>query len=443
MQRKSLLRATAGLATVFIAAAACGGSSNGGSNNNAGGTTKNVPGVTATSVLIGSHQPLTGPAAPGYSEIAPSAKAMFDYINANGGINGRKITYKYLDDAYNPTNTVNVVKQLVLQDQVFAIFNGLGTPTHEKVIDFLNQNKVPDPFVASGCACWDQPQKYPYTFGWQPKYTIEGAVMGKYIADNFKGKKVAYFYQNDDFGKDGVTGLDKYIPKDMVVDRETYTAGNTDIAPQVQKLKSSGADIVVSFSIPAYTALLKLNSLKLSYNPQLFVSSVGSDPVTLSGLLEAFAKQGGASVQGNALIQGLQTVGYLPPYGGANEGPWVTLFKKIHDQAKLPFPFDGNVEYGMSVAFSFAEALKTAGKDLTRDDFVKAIENTKYQGPGIVPLTYSATDHAGFDGVQMGVIKGNTIELEGDPEVVDNNLQVSKSSYQPAKPGDAGILPSS
>ena len=320
--RKTAFRMAAGLLALSLGAAACGGSSGGGgttSGNNAGGS--KVPGVTDTTITIGSHQPLTGPAAPGYSEIAPSSKAMFDYINKNGGINGRKIEYKYLDDAYNPTQTVSVVNQLVLQDNVFAIFNGLGTPTHEKVLDFLNSNKVPDLFVASGCKCWDQPQKYPYTFGWQPKYTTEGAVMGKYIADNLKGKKVAYFYQNDDFGKDGVEGLDKYVPKSQVVARETYTTSNTDLSSSIQKMQSAGADVVVSFSIPAFTALLKLGMLKAGWSPQLFVSNVGSDPVTLSGLLESFAKKGGANVKGNQLTEGIYTNAYLPPYGGSSEGP--------------------------------------------------------------------------------------------------------------------------
>ena len=117
------------------------------------------------------------------------------------------------DDGYNPTNTVKVTKQLVLQDKVFAIVGGLGTPTHTKVVDYLNASRVPDIFVSSGCRCWDEPEKHPYTFGWQPDYLVEGKILGQYIAENFKGKKVAYFVQNDDFGADGAEGLDKYVPR--------------------------------------------------------------------------------------------------------------------------------------------------------------------------------------------------------------------------------------
>src|SRR5580704_14910805 len=159
---KAPIRLLATGAVLALAAAACGGSSSGGasttpSTNSTASTanTASAPGITATSVLIGSHQPLTGVAAPGYDEIAPASNAYFQYINANGGIDGRKIIYKYLDDGYNPAKTVTDVHQLVEQDNVFAIFNGLGTPTHEAVVPFLNQHKVPDLFVASGCLCWN------------------------------------------------------------------------------------------------------------------------------------------------------------------------------------------------------------------------------------------------------------------------------------------------
>src|ERR1700758_796831 len=152
----------AALASVAVAGCGSSSSSSGGSGGNGGAS---APGVTASSITFGSHQPLTGPAAPGYSEIAPASQAFFDYVNAHGGVFGRKIHLTYKDDAYNPTNTVNVVHQLVLQDHVFGIFEGLGTPTHTKVVSYLNASKVPDLFVASGCACWDDGTKQPYTFG--------------------------------------------------------------------------------------------------------------------------------------------------------------------------------------------------------------------------------------------------------------------------------------
>ena len=128
--------------------AASGHSSSSSSN---AALTASAPGITATQITIGSHQPLTGPAAPGYSEIAPASAAYFAYVNAHGGVYGRKIVYKYLDDAYDATKTASVVRQLVLQDSVYGMFNGLGTPTHLAAMSFLNAQKVPDVFVASGC----------------------------------------------------------------------------------------------------------------------------------------------------------------------------------------------------------------------------------------------------------------------------------------------------
>ncbi len=281
LRRNGLIGA---LLVLALTATGCGGSdSDPGSGGGAGGDTT---GVTDTSVKIGAHYPLTGPAAPGYSKIGPAAKAFYDYVNENGGVNGRKIDFVYKDDAYNPANTVQVTRQLVLQDKIFAMVGGLGTPTHTKVVDFLNQSKVPDLFVASGCLCWDEPDKHPYTFGWQSDYYREGKVLGKYVADNFAGKKIAYFFQNDDFGQDGVKGLDQFVPQDQVVTRQNYQPGNTDIGPQLTAIAQAKADVVVSFSIPAYSALLKLGTLKLGISPQLVISNVGSDPVTLSGLLE-------------------------------------------------------------------------------------------------------------------------------------------------------------
>jgi ABC-type branched-subunit amino acid transport system substrate-binding protein len=181
------------------------------------------------------------------------------------------------------------VRQLVLQDNVHAIFNGLGTPTHLAVLSFLNSQKIPDVFVASGCDCWNQPTTYPQTFGYQLDYIREGKILGQYVAKHFAGKKIGYFYQDDEFGMDGVKGLDYEIPHSMVVSRQTYVPTNVNIAPQVAALRASGAQVVVAFSIPAFTALLKLNTLKLGYSPTLVVSNVGSDPITLSGLLEVVA----------------------------------------------------------------------------------------------------------------------------------------------------------
>src|SRR3984893_12095219 len=155
MKKSQRLRwqAAAIMTAAALGVAACSSSSSSSTSSASAGSspsaarTASAPGITPTTITIGSHQPLTGPAAPGYSEIAPAANAYFQYVNANGGIYGRKVVYKYLDDGYDPTKTASIVRQLVLQDNVYAIFNGLGTPTHLAAVRFLNSQKVPDIFV--------------------------------------------------------------------------------------------------------------------------------------------------------------------------------------------------------------------------------------------------------------------------------------------------------
>jgi branched-chain amino acid transport system substrate-binding protein len=415
--------AIAVVAAAALAVAACSSGSSSGSGANSGSSsnaalTASAPGITSTTITIGSHQPLTGPAAPGYSEIAPASAAYFAYVNAHGGVYGRKIVYKYLDDGYNPTTTASVVRQLVLQDNVYAIFDGLGTPTHLAVESFLNAQKVPDVFVASGCDCWNQPSTDPETFGWQLDYVREGKILGQYVAQHFAGKKVAYFYQDDEFGMDGVKGLDYEIPKSMVVSRQSYVDTNVNIAPQVAALRASGAQVVVSFSIPAFTALLKLNSLKLGYSPTLVVSNVGEDPITLSGLLESFAKQGGATVNGNQLTAGIISDGYLPTLGDTSNS-WISLFSKVHSQYDAKAPFDGNVLYGEAVAYTFVQAMLKAGRNPTRADLVNAINAGLPQGPAVAPYAYSSTDHAGITGAYIGVINNGVLVQQGPDLTTD------------------------
>ncbi len=434
------LAAVGGITAAALAVAACSSSSSssssGPSSSGSQALTSSAPGITPTSILIGSHQPLTGVAAPGYSEIAPAANAYFQYVNAHGGIFGRKITYKYLDDGYNPTNTVTVVHQLVLQNSVYAIFNGLGTPTHLNVVSFLNSQKVPDVFVASGCACWNNPGKYPETFGYQLDYIREGKILGSYIKQHFKGMKIGYFYQNDEFGQDGVKGLDYEIPSSQVVAREAYNVAATNPAQEagglVAKLKAAGAQVVVSFSVPAFTALLRLSEATLSYSPTLVVSDVGSDPITLEGLLNSFAKKTGSF--GTTLIKDIITDGYLPSLGQASNS-WITLFKSVHDTYIPKLPFDGNVLYGMSVGYAFVQAMLKAGRNPTRADLVSALNAGNFpQGPSVAPYAYSSSDHNGITGAYIGLIKNGVLVPQGDVLTTDDTATGAVTPYMTAQP---------
>ena len=410
--KRSLVSAAL-LLGVALVVVACGSSSSSSSAGSSGSGGSTAPGVTATSITFGSHQPLTGPAAPGYSEIAPASQAFFNYVNAHGGVNGRKIQLIYKDDAYNPTNTVNVTHQLVLQNHVFGIFEGLGTPTHTKVVSYLNASKVPDLFVASGCACWDDGTKQPYTFGWQPNYTIEGKILGQYIKQHFSGQPVAVLYQDDDFGQGGLAGIAAELPASQIVSKQAYQSGTTTLAPQITQIKTSKAKVLVQFTVPIYTAIAELTSFTLGYKPQLVVSNVGIDPTTVGGLLKVVSK---GKASGTGLIEGAITDGYLPSTADT-QNPWIQLFQKIHDQYDKQAPFDGNVEYGMANAYTLVQALQAAGKNLTRQAIINAInqQGAKWTGPGLVPYRYTQTDHGGFSGTQIGHIKNGKIVLTGTP----------------------------
>ena len=438
MKKSQRLRwQTAAIVTAAaLGVAACSSSSSSSSSSSATASsgssssaalTASAPGITPTTITIGSHQPLTGPAAPGYSEIAPASNAYFQYVNANGGVYGRKIVYKYLDDGYDPTKTASIVRQLVLQDNVYAIFNGLGTPTHLAAVSFLNSEKVPDVFVASGCDCWNAPSTYPETFGWQLDYISEGKILGQYVKQHFAGKKIGFFYQNDEFGQDGVKGLMDEIPASMVVAKQSYVPTNVNVGPAVAALRAAGAQVVVSFSIPAFTALLKLTSLKLGFSPTLVVSNVGSDPITLSGLLEAFAKQGGATVNGNQLTTGIITDAYLPALSTTDS--WYVLFKKIHDQYEPKAPLDGNFFYGMSVAYTFVQAMFKAGRNPTRADLTNAIAGGLPQGPMVAPFAYSSANHLGVTGAYVGIIQNGVIVQQGSVLTTDTTATGPITTY--------------
>jgi ABC-type branched-subunit amino acid transport system substrate-binding protein len=427
---------------VAVALAACLAVVVAGCGSSGGGGGASAPGVTPTSITFGTHQPLTGPAAPGYSEIAPASQAFFDYVNAHGGVFGRKIHLIIKDDAYNPTNTVNVVHQLVLQDNVFGMFEGLGTPTHTKVVGFLNASKVPDLFVASGCPCWDKGSAQPDTFGWQPNYTIEGKILGQYIKHHFPGAKIGVLYQDDDFGKGGLAGIRDEVPASSIIAKEPYESGTTTLASQVTAIKAAGAKVMIDFTVPIYTAIAQLTAFTLGYHPQLVVSNVGIDPTTVGALLKTVSK---GKASGTGLIEGAITDGYLPsPTDLSN--PWIQLFRKIHDRYDARAPFDGNVEYGMAAAYTLVQALEASGKNLTRQKLVNAVtsDGAKWAGPGLVPFRYGGTQHGGYGGTEVGQVRNGKIVLFGGPLTTLPAAGSAIKRYsrrQPAPPGSG--IPSS
>jgi branched-chain amino acid transport system substrate-binding protein len=416
--------ATAALSVVLLATAGC--TNDGGGGNGSGGNA-NVPGVTDTEIVVGTHMPLTGPAAGGYSKIAPATKAYFDYVNANGGVHGRKITYKIKDDGYNPANTQTVVRELVLQDKVFAILNGLGTPTHTGVLDFLKTNRVPDLFVASGSRSWNQPDKYPGTFGFNPDYTVEGKILGTYIKENLAGKKTCFLGQDDDFGRDSLAGVEKILG--AVTAKESYVTSNPNVGPQMGALKAAGCEVVVLATVPGFTALSIGTAAKIAFKPQFVVSNVGADPTTVGKALGA----------GAPLLEGVVATNYLP-LNTDEANPWIQLFKKVNAEHNGNAEFDNNIVYGMSVGYLFVQSLQAAGKDVTRDKLLETVTKNGFQGPGLVPLRFSATDHSGYGGAQLTKVEGGKAVFFGTPYTTDDKEgPVAPYQGQPVTPPQNGV----
>jgi len=262
-------------------------------------------------------------------------------------------------------------------------------------------------FAGSGCPCLDSPPASPETFGWQLDYLREGKILGAYVAQHFAGEKIGFIYSGDEPGRDGIKGLRYEIPSRQIVAAKRYRPASTRLTSQVAALKASGARVVVAFSAPAAMAALRLAMAGLNYRPQMVAAGAGSDPSTLASLLaRAGGGRGGGSA--SALMQGIITDGYLPPAGSASNS-WIALFRKIHDRYVPKLPFDGNVVYGMSAAYTFAEAMLRAGPHPARQDLVSAISGGLPQGPAVAPLGYSPASHAGVTGAYVGVIRGAAI----------------------------------
>ncbi|HVB91775.1 MAG TPA: ABC transporter substrate-binding protein [Acidimicrobiales bacterium] len=405
-----------------------------------------TPGVTSSSINIGATVPLTGPAAPGYSEIAPAMGALFSWVNAHGGVNGRKINYNYLDDGYNPANTATQTRKLVLQDNIFADVGSLGTPTQAAVQGFLNSQKVPQLFIESGCNCWSNP-KFPESSGWQPPYTVEGKILGSYIKSTFAGKKVGYLFQADEFGQDFVKGLDRELPAASVVSRQTYDVATLagPLSNQMAALKAAGAQVVAMATIPAATALAMLPAAVIGYSPQYVVSNVGADAPTVGPLLSAFAQKGGATAAQVAgvggLLNGVITDAYFAPESNVSN-PWVQVEKKLlakyapslYAKAGL----DGNTQYGIALAYTFVQALQAAGKNLTRAGLLAAIAKSgkSFVTPGLVPLSYSSSVHYGFQGAE--VIK---LSSTAPPAVTPSGSWIGGTAVSPVEVTNVGSGP--
>jgi branched-chain amino acid transport system substrate-binding protein len=341
----------------------------------AGATSSATPGVTATTILLEGTYPLSGPAS-GYAPIPAGMGAYFSYVNAHGGVNGRKIVWKYSDDGYNPANTVQLTHQFVEQDHAFAIVGGLGTEPQTAVRQYLNTNKVPQLFVATGATTFDRDwSTYPWTIGWQPDYEAEGAIYGKYVAKNLSGAKLGVLYQNDDYGNDYLRGLNAGLTAqhaNQIVATAPYDLSSSPPAAQVAKLKASGADTFVIFATPTPTIQSYVIATKLGWTPAHVITNSVSATDTFLTI---------ATKSGSAITNGTITVNYL--LDPSNPIYNKTRGMKLYRQIMAKYDAKGNANdglnlYGVAKAWTTVKVLQAAGKNLTRAGLMKAARNMSY-----------------------------------------------------------------
>ena len=343
----------------------------------AGATSSATPGVTAKSILLEGTFPLSGPAS-GYAPIASSMAAYFAYANSQGGVNGRKINFKYDDDGYNPATTVQLTHKYVEQDHAFALVGGLGTEPQTAVRQYLNDQKVPQLFVSTGATTFDRDwSTYPWTLGWQPDYEAEGAIYGKYIVKNLPTAKLGVLYQNDDYGNDYLRGLNAGLTQQhatQIVSTQPFdlTVGIAAVQAAVLKLRASGADTFVIFGTPTPTIQAYIIATKIGWTPaHVITNSVAATDTFLTI----------ATKQGSTITNGTLTVNYLldPSNPIYNKAAGMKLYRQI--MAKYDpkgNANDGLNLYGVAKAWNVVQVLKAAGKNLTRAGLMKAARNMNF-----------------------------------------------------------------
>ena len=377
------------------------------------------PGVTDTEIKIGNTSPYSGPAS-SYSTIGKAIDAYFNKVNTEGGINGRKINFISLDDGYSPPKTKEQYRKLIEKEKVFAIFQTLGTPTNSAVHRYVNQKKVPHLFLATGATKWSDPENFPWTIGWQPNYQVEGAVYGAYILKHHPEGKIAILYQNDDYGKDYVTGLKNGLGKkaeSMIVATESYEATDPSIDSQIIKLKASGADIFFNVTTPKFSAQAIKKVHELEWQPLHILNSV-------SASIAAVLKPAGFEKS-----QGIISTSYLlDPHDPEHEKhedilQWQEFMDQYYPNGDRKNTFN---LYGYAVAQTLVHVLEKCGDDLTRENLMRQvtnINNLRVRGLSTgVLINTSPTDYNPVESMEMIQFQGEGFVRLGGVIKVGNDL---------------------
>jgi len=357
-------------------------------------TAEEVPGITDTEIILGSHFAQSGTYGAAFAPVLAGVKAYFKYVNAEeGGVCGRQIVYKAEDDQYDPAQAVGVVRKLVEEDEVFAMVANLGTAAHSAVWEYLNEEGVPDLWIMSGAHKWAaDPEAHPWSVAILPDYYVEATIVGRYISENMPGKKVGIIYQNDDYGKDELAGLKNGLDPttNELVAEQSYESTAVDIRSQITNLKNAGAEVVHGACIPGHCAQLVKVAQQMDWDVQIFLGYVNSDPAMFA-YSNPEAMEGVISLQANKL------------YDWTDDPDIAEHHRIMKEYGDLP---PGNFTVvGQVAAFLTVDALSRTCDNLTRQGLMDAVHDFKdYQGdlalPGIT-ITLSPTDHLSIEAMRL------------------------------------------
>ena len=367
-------------------------------------------GATDTEIKIGNIMPYSGPAS-AYGVIGKTEEAYFKKINAEGGVNGRKIDFVTYDDGYSPPKAVEQARKLVESDEVLVVFNPLGTPSNSAIQKYLNSKKVPQLFVATGATKWNDPKSFPWTMGWQPSYQSEGRIYAKFLLKEKPDAKIAVLFQNDDFGKDYLKGLKDGLgaKASMIVAEESYETTEPTIDSHIVKLKATGADTFMSVTTPKFAAQAIKKLAEIEWKPLHIV-------VNVSASVGSVLKPAGFENS-----QGILSAAYAKD-GADSQWDNDPGMKKFYAFLEKYYPegnkLDGSVVYGYGAAQTLVKVLQMCGDDLTRANVMKQAASLKDFTPDTllpgVKINTSDTDFAPIEQLQMMRFKGEKWDLFGD-----------------------------
>ena len=368
-------------------------------------------GASDTEIKIGNITPYSGPAS-AYGVIGKTEEAYFRKINAEGGINGRKINFITYDDGYSPPKAVEQVRKLVESDEVLVVFNPLGTPSNTAIQKYLNSKKVPQLFVATGATKWNDPKNFPWTMGWQPSYQSEAQIYAKWLMKEKPDAKVAIFYQNDDFGKDYLKGTkDGFGAKaaSTIIMEESYEVSEPSIDGHIVKIKAANPDVLLIYATPKFGAQTIKKTAELGWKPLQIITNV-------SASVGSVMQPAGFENAQNVLSAAYAKDGADPQW---NDDPgmkkWLAFLDKYMPGADRT---DGSIVYGYGVAQTMVKVLQMCGDDLTRANVMKQAASLKDFAPDTllpgITINTSATDYAPIEQLQMMRFKGEKWDLFGD-----------------------------